>query len=595
MTSTYAYCVASERRSSSAGLVAVLAPVGTAPASGGLPSPPGPRRLRLGGDGPRREGADARLPACSPPRGRLRAAASGSEWRRASPPRALRPLTAIRREATFTWTPTADLRSGEHRITFTAPRAGPADASSRGRSWSGSPRRPPSGRTPRSSLPEARPPQRQGAGDLPLGLCAPGDGRQEPGPHPAARSRPEVGLPHPGEPSERPADARSALPSRTVSTWVEVRLVGLPNRKGWVTRARLPPSPRIHTRLSPSTTRMRATLFDRGRPVFKKGSESDSPAAHYPRQSSTSARSSPAYYAPTYGPRAFGLNARSPVLTDWPGGGFIGFHGTNQPAGVSRARSLHGCVRMRNACRRSCRLFRLNAHSARRGRLVSPASDSSKPDRPARSLHLPRWDGATRPRPTPALDLVRGGRPRPPPADPRARAGSEQSPRACGRRSRASEARGWSLLSHVELLLHHREAGEVGTVTGAGAHSPAQRVAGGSLSSRRRPHSGLEAMLRLFTEQEKNPARVRRAPTPFRDALGTVRAAQRRGGARPARALLPAELLWLSGSPAGPHELRRVWSGRAARGLLAAGRRRRRRTPRALVCSLTGPGDWGGV
>ena len=31
-----------------------------------------------------------------------------------------------------------------------------------------------------------------------------------------------------------------------------------------------------------------------------------------------------------YGPLAFGTSARS-ALTDWPGGGFVGIHGTNRP------------------------------------------------------------------------------------------------------------------------------------------------------------------------------------------------------------------------------------------------------------------------
>ena len=34
---------------------------------------------------------------------------------------------------------------------------------------------------------------------------------------------------------------------------------------------------------------------------------------------------------PFYGPIAFGTSARSAVLTDWPGGGFVGVHGTNEP------------------------------------------------------------------------------------------------------------------------------------------------------------------------------------------------------------------------------------------------------------------------
>jgi lipoprotein-anchoring transpeptidase ErfK/SrfK len=49
-----------------------------------------------------------------------------------------------------------------------------------------------------------------------------------------------------------------------------------------------------------------------------------------------------------YGPVAFGTNARSPVLTDWPGGGFIGIHGTDEPQ-VIPGRISHGCIRLRNS------------------------------------------------------------------------------------------------------------------------------------------------------------------------------------------------------------------------------------------------------
>ena len=54
------------------------------------------------------------------------------------------------------------------------------------------------------------------------------------------------------------------------------------------------------------------------------------------------------YNMPAYGPIAFGLSARSNVLTDWLGGGFIGIHGTNQP-GILPGRVSHGCIRMRNS------------------------------------------------------------------------------------------------------------------------------------------------------------------------------------------------------------------------------------------------------
>jgi lipoprotein-anchoring transpeptidase ErfK/SrfK len=51
---------------------------------------------------------------------------------------------------------------------------------------------------------------------------------------------------------------------------------------------------------------------------------------------------------PFYGPVAFGLSARSPVLTDWPGGGYVGIHGTDRPS-LLPGRVSHGCIRLRNA------------------------------------------------------------------------------------------------------------------------------------------------------------------------------------------------------------------------------------------------------
>ena len=48
-----------------------------------------------------------------------------------------------------------------------------------------------------------------------------------------------------------------------------------------------------------------------------------------------------------YGPFAFGTSAYS-SLTDWPGGGVVGMHGTNEPRLVP-GRPSHGCIRLRNA------------------------------------------------------------------------------------------------------------------------------------------------------------------------------------------------------------------------------------------------------
>ena len=54
------------------------------------------------------------------------------------------------------------------------------------------------------------------------------------------------------------------------------------------------------------------------------------------------------YRSAFYGPIALGTSARSTTLTDWPGGGYVGIHGTNEPELIPGAVS-HGCIRMRNA------------------------------------------------------------------------------------------------------------------------------------------------------------------------------------------------------------------------------------------------------
>ena len=47
-----------------------------------------------------------------------------------------------------------------------------------------------------------------------------------------------------------------------------------------------------------------------------------------------------------YGPRAFGTSAYS-RLSDWPGGGVIGIHGTDEPRLIP-GRPSHGCIRLPN-------------------------------------------------------------------------------------------------------------------------------------------------------------------------------------------------------------------------------------------------------
>lgn len=140
-------------------------------------------------------------------------------------------------------------------------------------------------------------------------------------------------------------------------TWVRVRLAILPNGStGWVPRGALTAFNKTHKRLVISHSTLSATLYNRGRPIFRAIVGVGLPHFPTPRGDFYVREKLSGYNAPVYGPVAFGLNARSAVLTDWPGGGFIGIHGTNVP-GILPGRVSHGCVRMVNES--ILRLFRL--------------------------------------------------------------------------------------------------------------------------------------------------------------------------------------------------------------------------------------------
>jgi L,D-transpeptidase-like protein len=131
--------------------------------------------------------------------------------------------------------------------------------------------------------------------------------------------------------------------------WARVELPILPNgTEGWIPRAALGGYGFVPTRLVIDQRRLVATLYRAGRIVFRapigvgQSQWPTPPGRFYVREKLTTLRS------PFYGPIAFGTNARSPVLTDWPGGGFIGIHGTDRPDLIP-GRISHGCVRLRNA------------------------------------------------------------------------------------------------------------------------------------------------------------------------------------------------------------------------------------------------------
>jgi lipoprotein-anchoring transpeptidase ErfK/SrfK len=128
-----------------------------------------------------------------------------------------------------------------------------------------------------------------------------------------------------------------------------VRLAVLPNgTTGWVPRAALGGYGTVDTRLDIDLRRLRATLYRASRAVLRLPVGVGLTGWDTPRGSFYIRDRLTRYRSPTYGPVAFGTSARSPTATDWPAGGYIGIHGTDQP-GLIPGRISHGCIRLRNA------------------------------------------------------------------------------------------------------------------------------------------------------------------------------------------------------------------------------------------------------
>jgi lipoprotein-anchoring transpeptidase ErfK/SrfK len=130
--------------------------------------------------------------------------------------------------------------------------------------------------------------------------------------------------------------------------WVKARLATLPNsRTGWLPRSALGGYGTVQTRLVVDVRRLTATLLQAGKPIFRAPVGVGQPQWPTPRGEFYVRNRLTRFAGPTYGPLAFGTSARSTHLTDWPDGGFIGIHGTDQPQLIP-GRISHGCIRMRN-------------------------------------------------------------------------------------------------------------------------------------------------------------------------------------------------------------------------------------------------------
>jgi lipoprotein-anchoring transpeptidase ErfK/SrfK len=133
------------------------------------------------------------------------------------------------------------------------------------------------------------------------------------------------------------------------NAWLQIRVPRRPNgTKGWVAQSALSELNVSHKLIDVNKRTLRLRVFDHGKQVFtarvgvgKAGTITPSGRFYVREKFHVKG-------VPLYGPRAIGTSAYAPTLSDWPGGGVVGLHGTNEP-GLIPGRPSHGCIRLRNA------------------------------------------------------------------------------------------------------------------------------------------------------------------------------------------------------------------------------------------------------
>ena len=131
--------------------------------------------------------------------------------------------------------------------------------------------------------------------------------------------------------------------------WVHIRLPGQPNgRTGWVRRSALGTTRITHMALLVDKRALKVSLLRDGRRVWSAPAGIGTPATPTPAGRfyvRELLKIKPATGG--YGPYIFGTSGYA-KLSEFPGGGIIGIHGTSAPAAIP-GRPSHGCVRLKNA------------------------------------------------------------------------------------------------------------------------------------------------------------------------------------------------------------------------------------------------------
>jgi len=139
--------------------------------------------------------------------------------------------------------------------------------------------------------------------------------------------------------------------------WLRVRVPGRPNgRIGWVSSKALGDIRRTATSIEIRRRSKRIIVRRNGKAVLRARVGIGKRGTPTPAGQFVVRERFKVPVGTLYGTRALGTSAYAPYLTDWPQGGIIGIHGTNQPQLIP-GRPSHGCVRMKN--RDIQRLYRI--------------------------------------------------------------------------------------------------------------------------------------------------------------------------------------------------------------------------------------------
>jgi lipoprotein-anchoring transpeptidase ErfK/SrfK len=130
--------------------------------------------------------------------------------------------------------------------------------------------------------------------------------------------------------------------------WLRIRVPMRPHgRTGWVLADDMSTLYVVRTQLVVDRKALKATLHKNGKKIWQASvgigkSGTPTPSGDFWIRERLKGLGN----GSAYGPWAFGTSAYSNI-SDWPGGGVVGIHGTNEPSLIP-GRPSHGCVRVRN-------------------------------------------------------------------------------------------------------------------------------------------------------------------------------------------------------------------------------------------------------